>query len=100
MINLNHITAKGMPAVQAAAGQHAPMLISVGILFGMLRALRRALECSQSAVGDSVHMFGFTNTASLVSAVSKTNGNKAGFGYLNPPHRYDNSLGKARLKLR
>jgi hypothetical protein len=100
MIYTNHIIAKGMPAAQAAAGQRAPMLISVGMLFGMLRSLRRALECARNATGDSARMFGFANTASLVSTVSKTNGHRAGFGYLNPPHRYDNSSGKARLKLR
>jgi hypothetical protein len=100
MIYTNHITAKGMPA-QAAAGQCAPMLIPVGIWFGVLRSMRRALECSQVSVGGFARMFGLSNSASMVYAVSKPiNCTVAGFGYSNPPRRYDNSPGEARLKLR
>ncbi|MGL4229879.1 MAG: hypothetical protein ACRDAM_18460 [Casimicrobium sp.] len=96
MINLIHITAKGMPAL-AAAGQHAPMMIgaiSGGWVRGLLgnafggQSLRR---CLQSA------MLGFAKPESFVYAVAANGSN--GFGATNPPF-YDNSPGKARLKLR
>jgi hypothetical protein len=97
MIYTNHITAKGMPAL-ATAGLHAPMLMSVGFGIG---GLRRALERSKALFGDCARMFGFSKTTSLGYAVSKaSNCTTAGFAYVNPPHRYDNSPGKARLKLR
>jgi hypothetical protein len=87
MINQIHITAKGMPAAHAAAGQRAPMLISVGML--------------QAFVRSAVRMLGLSNVNSLDFAVCKSsNYNVAGFGYTNPPHRDDNSPGKARLKPR
>jgi hypothetical protein len=98
MTHFNHITAKGMPSM---AGQRAPMLMSVGIGFGGRLSLRRALECSKAFIGDSARMFGFSNIASLGYAVDKaSNCTTAGFAYVNPRHRYDNSPGKARIKLR
>jgi hypothetical protein len=93
MINFNHITAKGMPAAQAAAGQHAPMLIGAIMAwfaaFGK-EALRR---CLQSA------MFGISKPASFAyAAVGNGSGNYSnGFGATNPPFD-DNSPGIARLR--
>jgi hypothetical protein len=93
MINLNHITAKGMPAAQAAAGQRAPMLIGAVMArvaaFGK-EALRR---CLQSA------MFGISKPASLAYTAVGTGNGSNGFGATSPPFD-DNSPGISRLKLR
>jgi hypothetical protein len=100
MINLIHITAKGMPAL-VAAGQHAPMLIGV-ISGGWVRSLlgnafggQSLRRCLQSA------MLGFSKPESFAyAAVVLGQGNGSnGFGATNPPFD-DNSPGNARLKLR
>jgi hypothetical protein len=99
MINLIHITAKGMPAAQAAAGRHAP--VSIGSIVGMAmpmawgnllgaafgkQTLRR---CLQSA------MFGASKPESFAYAV--VGNGSTGLGATNPPV-YDNSPGIARLR--
>jgi hypothetical protein len=102
MINLIHITAKGMPAAQAAAGQHAPMSVSavtvracrnvLGAAFGK-EALRRCLQSAR---------LGFSKPETFAyAAVGVDFGNYGsnGFGATNPPFD-DNSPGKTRLKLR
>lgn len=95
MINLIHITAKGMPAAQAAAGQYAPMLI--GAVMARIAAFGKETLCRylQSA------MFGISEPASFAyAAVGNGSGNSSnGFGATNPPFD-DNSPGIARLKLR
>jgi hypothetical protein len=89
MINLIHINAKGMPAAQAAAGQHAPMLI--GAVMARVEAFGKETlrRCLQSA------MFGISKPASFAYAAVGNGSN--GFGATNPPFD-DNSSGKARLR--
>ncbi len=89
MINLIHITAKGMPAVQAAAGHLAPVLndVIVGGTFGKQSLLR----CMQFA------MFGFAKPESFAyAAVGNVSGSN-GFGATNPPFD-DNSPGTSALR--
>ncbi len=113
MIHINYITAKGMPAAQAAAGQHAPMWMAVWVSLGntvgsLSGELRRELQ--RMAFGFAAvcsEMFGASKSISFthasVSNGSNPNGTYATTGamaYANPPHRDDNSPGKARRKLR
>ncbi len=93
MINLIHIIARGMPAAQAAAGQHASMLI--GAVCGaigkpVLRRLQSAMLGLAKPESFAYAMVGFGNYGNYSSN---------GFGATNPPFD-DNSPGKARLKLR
>jgi hypothetical protein len=96
MINLNHITAKGMPAAQAAAGLRAPMPIQFVVLGGLRRALQLAAWNISAFASFSAGMLGLSKTVSFGYAVGT---GPLCFGNANPPFR-DNSPGKARLKLR
>jgi hypothetical protein len=102
MTHFNHITAKGMPSM---AGQRAPMLMSVGVAAALRRALERAAFALQGFASESAAMLGLSKSATLGYAIGKPNcsvinRNVTGFGYATPRHRYDNSPGKARIKLR
>jgi hypothetical protein len=99
MINLNHITAKGMPAMrnaQAAAGQRAPMLIRFSALGSLRRSLQLATWNISAFASVTAGMLGLSKTVSFGYAVGT---GPVCFGNANPPFR-DNSPGKARLKLR
>jgi hypothetical protein len=103
MINLNHITAKGMPAMRnthAAAGQRASMPIQFVELGSLRRSLRVAgwnlSAFTAYAAMRTAEMLGLTKPVSFGYAISNGIG---GCSDANPPFR-DNSSGKTRLKLR
>jgi hypothetical protein len=96
MINLNHITAKGMPAAQAAAGQRAPMPIQFSALGSLRRSLQLATWNISAFASVTAGMLGLSKTVSFGYAVGT---GPVCFDKTNPPFR-DNSSGKMRLKLR
>jgi hypothetical protein len=91
MIHLIHITAKGMPAAQAAAGQRAPMLIGAVMAWAAAFGKEALRRCLQSA------MFGISKPASFAYAAVGSGNYSNGFGATNPPFD-DNSPGIARLR--